>query len=854
MPVSSYVVFTLPHHREALAVSLNALPFCQASIDRHREGLVLVTDTPDDAAEEQVKSILETMPEITGMSLAAGGMSRRDFTLRMAWSAAWAAAMQLFPGDASANAPGNGISKDERVEVDESADAQGMVWKKTPCRFCGVGCGLKVAIKGGKAVAVRGDEASPVNKGLCCVKGYHSILALYGKDRLTAAKVRKNGVMVEVPMSEALDLVASKMQETMTQHGKDAVAMYGSGQWTIPDGYVAAKFMKGCLGTNNLEANARLCMASAVTGFMTSFGMDEPMGCYADIDHADVFVLWGNNMAEMHPVLFSRLLEQRAKRKGVLIIDLTTRTTRTSMASNKTLIFNPQTDLAIANAIGHEILAQGWENREFIAKHVAFKTGKTDIGYGTEDKFKFEDEASPSSLEDFKSRLQEYAPEKVAALSGVKAEDLRFLASLYADPKRKVMSVWCMGVNQHTRGTWMNNLIYNLHLLVGKIATPGNSPFSLTGQPSACGTVREVGTLTNRLPYGVTTNPEARKKAAEIWGVPVERIPEKPTFHTVEMFRALDRGQIRFVWTQVTNPFVSMPKLKRYRDGAKKPDSFIVVSDVYPTPTTDVADVILPSAMWIEREGMFGNSERRTQHWEQLVKPPGECMSDTWQIIEVARRLGFKREFPWTYAEHIPAIWAEYGRFHAGKKHELATYDQLKRNPGVVWPVVNGKETLWRYHAKTDPAAEGGEWDFYGNKDHKAYVWFRPYEAPPEVPDADYPFWLNTGRVLEHWHTGSMTRRIDVLHQAMPEAYAELHPDDAKRLGVRHGEAVKLSSRRGTLTLKASVNGRACPSVGQVFVPFFDEGHLINELTLDAFCPISKEPDYKKCAVKVERA
>lgn len=780
--------------------------------------------------------------------------SRRNFIKGAAMTAAATAAAQLFPGIAFAQGKAGAKVGDENASKPDAADAGGMVWKKTPCRFCGVGCGLQVAVKDGKAVAVRGDEKSPVNKGLCCVKGYHSILALYGKDRLTKAKVRKQGRMVEVPIEEALDWVAKKMQETLKTQGKNAVAMYGSGQWTIPDGYVASKFMKGCIGTNNLEANARLCMASAVTGFMTSFGMDEPMGCYADIDHADVFVLWGNNMAEMHPVLFSRLLEQKAKRKGVIIVDLTTRTTRTSMATDKTLIFKPQSDLAIANAICQEILAQGWENRNFIGKHVAFKTGKTQIGYGLEDKFKFEDEAAPSTLDAFKQALKDSTPEKAAVLSGVSAEDIRYLASLYADPKRKVMSVWCMGVNQHTRGTWMNNLIYNIHLLVGKIATPGNSPFSLTGQPSACGTVREVGTLTNRLPHGVTTKAEDRQMAAEIWGVPVERIPEKPTYHTVEMFRAMDRGEITFMWIQVTNPFVSMPKLKRYREAAQKEKCFIVVSDVYPTPTTDVADVILPSAMWIEREGMFGNSERRTQHWEQLVKPPGDCMSDTWQIIEVARRMGFTKEFPWSYEEHIPAIWAEYSRFHAGKKHALASYEQLRKNPGVVWPVVEGKETLWRYHAKTDPAAQGNAWDFYGNKDHKAYIWYRPYEPAPEVPDEAYPFWLNTGRVLEHWHTGSMTRRIPVLHQAMPEAYAELHPDDAQRIGVKHGEAVRLTTRRGSLVIKASVGGRGCPTVGQVFVPFFDEGHLINDLTLDAFCPISKEPDYKKCAVKVERA
>ena len=655
-------------------------------------------------------------------------------------------------------------------------------------------------------------------------------------------------------MKEALDLVAAKMAETIKSHGKDAVAIYGSGQWTIPDGYVASKLMKAGIGTNNIEANARLCMASAVTGFMTTFGLDEPMGCYEDIDHADVFVLWGNNMAEMHPVLFSRLLDRRLRDPRVKIIDLATRWTRTSMAADRSILFLPQTDLALANAICHEIIKNGWMNQAFVERHVSFHEGKTGIGYGLEDRFSFKDEPKAITLARYQELLADYTPEKVERVSGVPAREIRYLASLYGDPARKVMSFWCMGFNQHTRGTWINNLIYDIHLLTGKIATPGNSPFSLTGQPSACGTAREVGTFTHRLPHGEVTSEKDRKHAAEIWGVPVERIPDKPTYHTVEMFRALDRGDIRFMWIQVTNPMLTLPKLRRYRDGAKKDDRFVVVSDVYPTPTTDVADVILPSAMWIEREGMFGNSERRTQHFEQMLTPPGEAMSDGWQLIEVARRLGFEKLFPWKPETHVEEIWKEYRRFQAGPQHEMAPYEELRRRPGVLWPFVNGQETKWRYHAKTDPAAKGPGYDFYGKPDRRAWIWFRPYEPPPEVPDAEYPFWLNTGRVIEHWHSGSMTRRIPVLHQAVPHAYVEVHPADARRIGIREGDRVRLTSRRGSLTLPAQIDGRGRPPEGQVFVPFFDEGLLINEVTLDAYCPISGQPDYKKCAVKVERA
>ncbi|HNL25423.1 MAG TPA: molybdopterin-dependent oxidoreductase, partial [bacterium] len=347
-------------------------------------------------------------------------MNRRELLKHMATVAAMSAAASIFPGIVFSGEQGI-----ERFLPDEKLD-----WKKSPCRFCGTGCGLLIGIQNGKAVAVKGDPASAVNRGLCCIKGYHSVMALYAKDRLTKPLIRKNGQLVETTMKEALDLIAQKMKECIDKNGKDSVAIYGSGQWTVPDGYVASKFMKGGIGTNNLECNARLCMASAVTGFMTTFGQDEPMGCYEDIDHADVYILWGNNMAEMHPVLFSRMLDNRLRR-GAKIIDFATRTTRTSMAADKSILFKPQTDLAVANAIAYELIRTGRINQNFIQKHTTFKKGKTQIGYGLEDKFAFQDEPQGASLEEYKKFLEDYKPEIVEKVSGVSASDIRYLASFY---------------------------------------------------------------------------------------------------------------------------------------------------------------------------------------------------------------------------------------------------------------------------------------------------------------------------------------------------------------------------------------------------------------------------------------
>jgi nitrate reductase NapA len=727
-------------------------------------------------------------------------------------------------------------------------------WKKTPCRLCAVGCGLLVGTENGRAVAVRGDPASPVSKGSACVKGYHSVQALYARDRLTHPLVLRNGRQVEVSHAEAFDLVAHKLRETRQRHGKDSIALYGSAQWTIPDAYVASKLFKGALGTNNVETSNRLYGASAMAGLQTSFGMDGSIGCYDDIDHADVFVLWNANLAETDPVLFSRMLDRRRADPAVRIIHLSTRVTRTSYAADQYLLHLPHAELAIANAICQEIVARGLVDREFVERYVAFRQGKTDIGYGLASAVLIEEGPTPVTREAYVTFLADYSPPRAQELSGIPAENIRWLASVYGDPARKVMSVWGTEVNRDVRSTWLNNSLYNIHLLVGKVAAPGNSPFCTTGQPSGGSEVHDAGTLTHTLPRGVVQSEEDRRRAAKIWGVPLENIDPRPTHSALSLFRAVERGDIRFLWIQATNPMVSLPNLDRYRGAAAKDDRFIVVSEAYPTATTDVADVILPAAMWIEREGIFANVERRLQHFEQMVAPPGEAMTDAWQMIEVARRLGWSRLFPWDQQHHVEQIWDEYRRFHEEPRSALPALSELRVRPGVLWPYADGRSTRWRYNTAHDPAADRGRgaFDFYGHPDHRAWIWLRPYGPPAESPDRAYPFWLSTGAVLEHSGTGSLTQRIPTLHRAIPRAYVEVNREDAKTLGIRNGEKVRLVSRRSSLELEARLDYRSQPPRGQLFVPSFDEGLPINRLTLDACCPLSGQPD-GKCAVRLER-
>jgi len=738
-------------------------------------------------------------------------------------------------------------------------------WKKAPCRYCGTGCGVEVGVKDNKVLAVRGDEKSPVNKGLLCVKGYHLPAMLYGEDRLKYPMKRKadgNG-FERISWDEALDLIATKYKESIAAHGPDSVSIYGSGQWTVFDGYAALKWFKAGIGTNNIEPNARLCMASAVMGFVTQFQSDEPMGCYDDFELTDAFVLWGHNAAEMHPILFSRMLEHKRKNPSVQIIDLATRRTPTSDYADMYVEFRPGSDLAIANGILHVLVKNDWVDHAFIKENLVFRRGIEDlekIGYGCygeqAERYTFKDKAKESSYEELKTFLEDYTPEKVSKISGVPAAQIEALAKLYGDKSRKIVSTWCMGVNQHSRGTWMNNLITDLHLITGKISKPGNNPLSVTGQPSACGTVREVGTLTNRLPADrVVMKKKHREEAAKIWNVPVEKIPAKPTYHATDMFRAWVRGDVKCMWVQVTNPWMTIPNLHRI-DRKPNDGKFLVVSDIYPTPTTDQADLILPSAAWVEREGVFGNTERRTQQWDKMVDPPGEATEDAWQIIEVAKRMGMGHLFPWPENDWHKPMYEEYRKFTLGIGKDVASYDQLRETRGLRWPVVDGKETRWRYAAGHDPYVKKDEGvHFYKAKGYgeRAAFWLRPYHPPAEEPDKEYPFWLCTGRVLEHWHTGSMTRRVKQLHQSVPNAYVEINRADATEMGLKSGDLAKVKSRRGELTLPVQVDGRGKPPRGSVFVPFFDEAKLINRVTLDAMCNISKEPDYKKCAVRIER-
>jgi nitrate reductase NapA len=696
-------------------------------------------------------------------------------------------------------------------------------WKKAPCRLCGVGCGLLIGIENGTAGAVKGDPDASVNKGLACAKGYYSVQALFGRDRISRAMVRSGGRLLPVPLSQALDLVANRLRETIRDHGKDSVAIYGSSQWTSADAFAASMLFKTGLGSDNVETSRRIHAASAVAGLETTFGREGSLGCYEDIDHADTFVLWDTNLAETDPVLFSRMLERRRKDPAVRIIDLTRRTTRTSYAADASLVHAPHSALAIANTICRELIEKKLVDRDFIDRYVGFRRGRTDIGHGVSSDDLVNDQPVEVKWNEFARFISDSTPEKAQRISGIPADRIRWLATVYGDRTRKVMSVWGRNINGSSRGTWTNNAIYNIHLLTGKIGTPGNSAFATSGQPGG--------------------------------DDPGERATRRGKRHAIALFRGLERGDVRFLWIQATNPMLSLPNAGRYRAAAARPDRFVVVSEAYPTPTTDVADVVLPSAIWLEREGVFVNAERRAQHFAAMQAPPGDALPDAMQLIEVAKRLGLSSHFPVDTDNYAEKLWQEYRQLHNDRTTSLPTFAELRSSPGALWPDAGGNQTKWRYNTSLDPAANRsrGAFDFYGNPDHRAWIWLRPYDTPAESLDAAHPFWLSTGAVLEHWGGGAMTQRIPTLHRAAPRAYLEMNHDDAKRLGVKNGDTVRVSSRRASMVIEARVDYRSQLPPGQVFIPSFDEGHPVQKLMLDAFCPLSGQPDSTTCAVSIER-
>lgn len=719
------------------------------------------------------------------------------------------------------------------------ATATNTRWVKGVCRYCGTGCGVLVGVENGKAVAVKGDPNNH-NNGLLCLKGAMLIPVIYSKERITEPMIRRNGKaspLEKVSWNEAMEFAVKGFKAALDEKGPGGIAYYGSGQALTEESYLANKIWKAGFRSNNVDGNPRLCMASAVGGYTSTFGKDEPMGTYHDIDNTSCFFIIGSNTSEAHPVLFRRIARRKQQSPDVTIIVADPRRTNTSRIADIHLHFTPGTDLALLNGMAHVIIREEMDDYRFHSKYVVFKTN----------------EGHDMTFDDYKAFLDDYTPEKVEKITGIPAADVEKVAKLFAQSPA-TLSLWCMGINQRSAGVWANNLIHNLHLLTGHIGRPGASPLSLTGQPNACGGVRDTGSLSHLLPAGrVIENETHRNEIEDFWGVPRGTIQPKPGYHTVALFEAMITGNVKAVFIHCTNPAHTLPNLNKYTKGLE--NAFVVQTECFiSAETLNYADVVFPAAFWCETEGVYGCTERRYALTEQAIEPMGNCRPVIDILMDFAKRMGIDPSLiPY---ENAADIWEEWRTLSKGTPYNFygITRERLKKESGILWPCPTEDHpgTIYRYVRGEDPLIPPDHPDkifFYGRPDGKAVIFLRPHKPPFEPADADYPFVLTTGRVIDHWHTATMTGQVPELKKAYASAFVEVNPQDAQKLGIKNGDPVVLETRRDSMTFPARVTDTCMP--GLVFCPFFDKNKLVNRLFHDAVDAMSKEPEYKICATKV---
>ena len=710
-------------------------------------------------------------------------------------------------------------------------------WVKGVCRYCGTGCGILVGVDRGRVSLVRGD-AEAHNAGELCLKGFTLPQILAAPDRLLHPLVRQEGRLTKTTWAEALDFVARRFREAVEAQGPDAVGFYGSAQATAEEAYAAAKLFRAGIGTNNVDGSARMCSAAAEAGYRASFGLDEPAGCYEDLDQADVFLLIGLNAAETHPVLFERIRRRRQKVPATRLVVVDPRRTPTARAADVHLACLPGSDAAVLNAMAWVLLSEKLVDLPFLRSSVSFG----------------ESEPGDRTLEDYASFLLDYAPERVASRAGCRAVDIVAAARAFGAKGRGAVSLWAAGLNQHLRGGFANSLVHNLHLLTGKVGRPGSASFALAGQ-GGLGGIRAAGALAHTLPCGrLVANADDRAAVERLWGLPSGALPARPGLPGLDLFRGLARGTLRCLYVMGSNPGQSLPALEAFRaalDGA-----FLVVSDaVHPTRTTELADVVLPAALWCEKEGVLGCTDRRFALSEKAVEPPGEARADLEILCDLARRLGHGALLPFRSAEEA---WAELLRLGRGTPHDFSGLSRarLREAHGLQWPLpAEGHPGTKRRYVRGDdplvPAAHPQPISFYGAPGGRAVVWLRSHEPPRERPGGERPFLLTTGRRAEHWNTGTLTRSCGELRHSHAEAVAEIHPGDARRLRVTDGDVVRVTSSRGSVRYPVRVTDTS--REGILFVHVHDPERPPGWLTGETTDPATGQPELKTVPVGVEK-
>jgi anaerobic selenocysteine-containing dehydrogenase len=688
-------------------------------------------------------------------------------------------------------------------------------WVATTCGYCSVGCGMFIGVKDGRAVSVRGNPEHPVNKGWLCPKGLSEHHTLDTSNRATRPLLRRDDRLDAVSWEAAFGEMAGRFRDVQARYGPGAVAVISTGQLPTEEFYALGKLVQLGLGTSNYCGNTTLCMATAVSGYKRSFGSDGPPGAYEDFEHADLILLVGANIADNHPILCRRL----SNRGDATLIVVDPRVTKTAMMADLHLPIRPRGDLALINGLIHEIIRLGLVDRAYVDAHT-------------------------SGFDALADSVRHYTPEHVAVITGLEPEVIRRTAEAYGRAKAAVIA-WTMGVNHSTKGTETVNAINNLALITGQIGRAGASPLSITGQCNAMGT-REAG-FTSSLPgYRKFESDADRGELAALWNVDVARIPSRRGLAYPDIISAIADRRVKALWIIGTNPAVSFPDYNAFRGAVASLDFLVVQDGFHPTPTSELADLVLPAAIWGEKDGTYTNTERRVSRVRKAVGPPGEAKADFDIVMGLADALGVRDElFPgWTNAEDA---FNEWRCVSAGRLCDYSgmTWDLIEQHGGLQWPCGA---------ADPDPArvkrlyADGR----FPTDDGRAHLIVTEWEPFPDQPDADFPMVLNTGRTVEHWHTRTKTGRVAILEHLSPHAWVEMNPADADRLGLHTGDLVDVASRRGRIS-RVELRVTEIVGPGQIFVPFHYAEANANTLTQAAFDPISREPNYKQAAVRVEK-
>jgi assimilatory nitrate reductase catalytic subunit len=698
------------------------------------------------------------------------------------------------------------------VSAQKAADR----WIPTTCGYCSVGCGMFIGVRDGRAVSVRGNPAHPVNHGLLCPKGLSEHYTIAVDNRAQHPLRKWNGRLTRTSWPDALQTMARTFRNVQAKHGSGAVGVISTGQLVTEEFYTLGKLVQAGLGTPNYDGNTTLCMSTAVSGYKRSFGSDGPPGAYEDFECADVILLIGANIADNHPILCRRL---EANPDATLIV-VDPRVTKTAMMADLHLAILPRSDLALLSGLIHIIIERDLVDRDYIDRHT-------------------------TGFEALRDSVREDTPERVARITGLAVDQLYQTAMLYASAPAAFIA-WTMGVNHSSKGTETVNAITNLALITGNIGRAGAAPFSITGQCNAMGT-REAGGASSLPGYRTFESTADREELARLWNLPVERIPSARGLAYPDIIDAACDGRIRALWIIATNPVVSFPNLTRLQQALERLEFLVVQDGFHPTPTSEFAHLVLPAAIWGEKEGTYTNSERRVSKVNRAVDPPGEARADFDIFLDLAGVLGVRDELFRGWSRPRDAF-EEWKRVSAGRLCDYSgmSYEAIEALGGIQWPFPAGAtdaEASRRLY--TDGRFRTG--------DGRARLIPVTWEPFPDQPSSSFPLVLNTGRTVEHWHTRTKTGKVPILEHLSPNAWLEMNPRDARALRLTARDRVDVVSRRGRVRdVELRLTETVAP--GQVFVPFHYAEANVNQATQNVFDPISREPNYKQSAVRVERS